>query len=505
VRFRRASLGLSVALGIVASASLVSMCVLAIAHIRDRQGIGAASGALMGLAASARHGVWYPPVLSHGFYGGTRYMPVPIVLGAAGSVVSNEYLVSAKLEVLAVSAALFALMYAVARRRGAPRLVALGVVGAVVASASASTTVLGIRWDALAALLQLAAVAIVAELATPRRAAFAGALCAIAFATKTSALWGPAVVLIWLVRAHRRYAAIFAASFVVSVLAIGIPFQLLSDGRLTAQLRSFTFAGSGFSSRLEGVHRIYQLALRDQRELPLLLLLAGIGVLLAGWKRRLGPYELALVLAAAILVVVMRDLGAYENHLIDVEVLSGVVVAGMWPARREDRRALLVGSGIACALIVATVVAARRTLLPPLQRTVSHELRGRADPRLSTHPFGTRPAGRGCGLFEDASIPILASERPTVLDAFIVHRLQVVRRAALEQLARRVERRDFSRIVLTRPLSDRGWFATLDFGTRIADAARANYRLSTTVDGFFVYTPKGGAASAAACHPTRLD
>src|SRR5690349_23695398 len=97
-------------------------------HVGDRYGVSAASGVWMGLTAAAHAGAWYPPVYSGGFYGGTRYMPTPILLELMGRAVSGEYLVSAKLLIYAVNIGLYVLVYRAARRQGAPMPVSLAIV-----------------------------------------------------------------------------------------------------------------------------------------------------------------------------------------------------------------------------------------------------------------------------------------------------------------------------------------------------------------------------------------
>ncbi len=55
----------------------------AVVHVDDRYGVRAASGVWIGLSSALRDGVFYPPVYDNGFYGGTRYMPLPAFLEAA--------------------------------------------------------------------------------------------------------------------------------------------------------------------------------------------------------------------------------------------------------------------------------------------------------------------------------------------------------------------------------------------------------------------------------------
>lgn len=484
-----------------AGATFLVVATLAAVHVDDRYAVGAASGVWMGLTAAAHAGVWYPTTYSHGFYGGTRYMPLPILLELVGRIVGGEYLVSAKVLVYTVNVALYVLVYIAARRRGAPANVALVIVATVLASSAASTTFLGIRWDSLATLLQLLAVVVVAERSTPRRAVFAGILCALAVATKVSALWAPAAIAVWLVRRSTRRFVEFASALVVTTGLLFALFEALTDGRLLRQAREFTFAGSGHSSLAEGIHRFYQLALRNERSLPLLLAIAGVVLVVSLASRQVGPYELGLLFEIPIVIVVMRDFGTYENHLIDLEVLSGLVVAGLWskPAKAEWTRVGRVA--VVVCLVAAALAADRYTLIPDARAAIAHELRGRPDPRYTTHPAPQLIGMGTCALFEDASIPILAGQRPVVLDAFITHRLQTEDPRALGLLEHRIDTGAFKAIALNFPLTNVGWFATLDFGTALANAMRAHYRLSETLGdaGLYVYTPRRPVSSHRTC------
>jgi hypothetical protein len=232
-----------------------------------------------------------------------------------------------------------------------------------------------------------------------------------------------------------------------------------------------------------------------------------VGVATAAARRRFGVYELACCFLVPVLVVVMRDVGAYENHLLDLEVLAGIEVAALWSSVGALRRAQLLRLAIAACVVLATLNALRFSPISDARHAASHELRGRPDPRWSKRPLPALTAAGDCTLFEDATVPILAGQRPVVVDAFIVHRLQRADPAALDRLVARIDRRTFSSIVLAFPLTNAGWFATLDFGTAISDAIRAHYRLSVaTPDGqFFVYRPIVPPDHPAACRRPSLS
>lgn len=91
---------------------VLSWLVGAIAHADDH-----VSGTWMALAASANSGTLYPPLYDGHFFGGTRFMPVPILLQAGAARVSGEYLVSAKSLSYLLAAALLVLTFVLLRRR----------------------------------------------------------------------------------------------------------------------------------------------------------------------------------------------------------------------------------------------------------------------------------------------------------------------------------------------------------------------------------------------------
>ena len=146
--------------------------------------------------------------------------------------------------------------------------------------------------------------------------------------------------------------------------------------------------------------------------LLLLLAIAGVVLVVSFATRQVGPYELGLLFEIPIVIVVMRDFGTYENHLIDLEVLSGLVVAGLWskPAKAEWMRVGRVA--VVVCLVAAALAADRYTLIPFLARQphTSFEV----DPiRVnSTHPAPQLVRMGTCALFEDALIPILAGQLP---------------------------------------------------------------------------------------------
>jgi len=492
---------------VVAGLVLAAVALLAVVHVDDRYGVSAASGVWMGLSSALQHGVVYPAVYADGFYGGTRYMPLPFVLQAVANAVAGELLVSTKLVIYACACALYVLVFVVMRRRGAPWPVALALVAAVLATFAGGLTTLGIRWDTLATLLQVGAIALVASRpVTPRRAGVSGLLCALGVAAKFSALWAPAAIVVWLAFVARRSLVWFLAVLLGAAVLFAAMTEAASSGRFYENLRLFGFGGSDFAGRLDGVHRLYYLGLRDQREGAMLLLLAGAAVVVAVVRRRVTPWEIAFVACIGVLAVVFRDQGAYENHLVDLLVLAAIVASGAWTAFPEGRRADITRIAVVGAILLATVLASRYTIRPDARAALSHEARGRVDERFAIDDLSRAPLGGRCDLYEDSSIPLMAGFRPFVLDAFMVHRLQTRRSAELNLLVDRIRRGEFPRLVLSTTLDALGWFAVLDFGSRLADAMRAGYRPAEENPGGarWIYVPRKPPAQPFACTGTSL-
>ena len=167
----------------------------------------------MALAKYAASGTLYPPLYDGELFGGTRFMPVPIVLEAAAAKISGEYLASAKALGHVLAAALVVLTFALLRRERCPTPVALLLVSTLLVSGTGLVAAGSIRNDVLPVIVQLGAVALVARSTGRASVAGAGALCAIAVASKLSAWWGLATIVVWLLVYDRRRLAELGVSF----------------------------------------------------------------------------------------------------------------------------------------------------------------------------------------------------------------------------------------------------------------------------------------------------
>ena len=229
-----------------------STAIVAIAHVDDRFEVSHVSGTWMALAQYATERVLYPPLFDGSHFGGTRYMPLGIVLNAGASRVSGEYLVSGKVISYAGAIALFALTFALTRRISRSWPLSLALVGTILVTGAGSSAVHAMRGDTLPATLQLGAIALVLTYSTPA-IALAGVLCALAFMAKFSALWALAAITLWLfIQRRPRLLALFLGTSIVATASLVLAFDAVSDGRMTDNVYTLAFAGtSGRLARRE--------------------------------------------------------------------------------------------------------------------------------------------------------------------------------------------------------------------------------------------------------------
>ena len=69
---------------IVGAAGIAGWLFLALVHIGDRYKVGHVQGIWMALAQYANEGTLYPPLSDGVRFGGTRHMPLPIIVNADG-------------------------------------------------------------------------------------------------------------------------------------------------------------------------------------------------------------------------------------------------------------------------------------------------------------------------------------------------------------------------------------------------------------------------------------
>jgi hypothetical protein len=189
----------------------------AVVHVDDRYRLDHVSGARIALARALDAGVLYPPPYDGTHVGGTRFMPLPIVLHGAMATLTGEYVASGKLLAYLAAMGLVGTVLVLLRRLGCPFPYALGLAVLPLTTKTGLSGSLNLRADVLPLLLQILAVLLVSETASPRASVGAAGLAALAFVSKLSAVRAPVAIVVWLLARDRRRAVWFVAQYVAIV------------------------------------------------------------------------------------------------------------------------------------------------------------------------------------------------------------------------------------------------------------------------------------------------
>jgi hypothetical protein len=93
-------------------------------------------------------------------------------------------------------------------------------------------------------------------------------------------------------------------------------------------------------------------------------------------------------------------------------------------------------------------------------------------------------------LSEDPGVVAVLGRRPTVLDPFMLLRLEQRDPAAVAALAERIRRAEFDLVVLLEPLDDESeWWRRYHFGETVIGAVRDTYVDAGRADGYYLYEP----------------
>jgi hypothetical protein len=481
---------LSAGLTLVGAVVLAAWLLLAAVHLDDRYRLDHVAGARIALAQYLNDGILYPSLYDGAYYGGTRFMPLPIVLHAAMARLTGEYLVSGKLLASGTMLVLLGVTFVLLRRMRCPLPIAVGLLAAVMTTGTALTAGMGLRADSLPLLLQLLAVTAVARSQKPAATVAGAALAALAFAAKLSAVWAPLAICVWLAATDRRRLPWFLVAYGALVGAVLALFGAVSDGRIFENVFGLSTAGlAGAGSLLRGPAALIRLLVDEASAAWVLLPAAAIAAWLAATQRRLSIYVISLACCLVVLCVVLADIGTGWNQLIDLVILTVLVVGELAGRSRSDPlAAVAVPAVLAVVLLWVTVTGLVVTVGPDTREAVGM-LRG-------NQLYGRRPlTGQATPatrlLSEDPYVPVSLGQRPVVLDPFMLRRLEDSDPAAVQRLVERIRAREFELIVLVVPLRppDQEWWREMHFGTRVTDALADAYADSGRAQGYYLYRP----------------
>jgi hypothetical protein len=484
---------LSWAMVAVSGLVFIAWVYLAATHVNDRFGLDQVSGSRIALARYFNDGTLYPALYDGHVYGGTRFMPLPIVLHGLIARLTGEYVVSGKLLGYAATVGLLVTMVALLRRLRCPVPYALILTALVLTTTTGLSATMDLRADVLPLLLQVLAVWIVSSTARPAGTVAAAALAALAFVSKLSAIWAPLAIVVWLLTRDRKRLAWFSAAYVCLAGGLLLVFAGISEGRIFENVFDLATTGvTGLRSVVLSPYRLAHLMVHDATTAWAVFPIVGFAGWLALKERRASIYLLSLVFAIAVLLVVLVDVGTGWNQLIDIVVVSAIVIGEVVARTRIDRGWLdraaagTVAVMLGLAFLWVTLSGFVVTLVPDVRAAISGEASYRNDPFSGVADASTSI------LSEDPYVPVSLGQVPVVLDAFMLLRFGQQHPGAIDDLIQRIDAQEFDLVVLVVPLEplDQSWWREEDFGPEVVKAISRAYVFAGRTQGYYVYRPR---------------
>src|SRR5262245_8330542 len=498
------------ALSIIVALTIVLVwAFIVIAHARDTYLLTHVSGNRMALARYLDEGVLYPPLYDGHNYGGTRIMPLSIVLHASAAGLTGEYVMSGRLLSCFILLVLAVVVFRVLRNLQCPASMA------AILSAFLLVTEPGYRVgfsaltaDGLAVLLQLLAVSSVTAYRGKTGIVMSAVFSALAFMTKFSALWAPMAVVTWLTMRKRNGVWLFASTYVALVaMLIGIV-GVASGGRFFENVFGLSVAGvDGVRVALHAPTHLINIMFGNTPALWALVPVAVLGLAINLGRGETSIYDVSLICHIPLLLLIFADIGADANHLLDLAVL-GVLVIGHASStlsrvfeepsavpRQLRSHGLTVVQAVVLLFALWVTTTHLVVLVPAVYSAmVTFTAGGNANHR----PLEGRITAHDRILSEDPYIPVALGQVPVVMDPFMLLRIGTRHPDAVQPLIQRIEAREFDFVILTAPIERTWWWERFHFGRDVIQAIDRSYDFSGGAEGYYVYAPahfKGNAAT----------
>jgi len=445
------------------------------------------AGVLIAMAGDLKNGVFYRPLYGPEGYGGTRYFPLYFVLHALLMKLGVPVLLGAYLISGAAVVSLLAGVFYLLRGLGVEAWLAACSAGALLAVGCAQYSLVSPHADGLASALNVWGLAVsVRPKLSHRKILLGSILFTLAWSTKITTVFGFGATFVWLMSTGLPAMAWeLAAETCCGYLLVGTALFLGSQGRFWEIFKACASGGTNLLGFVSGPLNMVMLAARLDPGVLLFLFLAVLALAYMVFSGKILHILPALLLVATLVVtaIIYGSPGINENHLLDVQVASVVLIA---------TQLATVGSPLhkqvgICALALVILLAA-----VPLLRKFKN-----GDRRFHPQRFQKVMALVGGThkpiLAENPVIPLLAGQQPYVLDPWMLRLLRTRISGFGEPLLEGLRNQDFGAVVLCMadPKTDFGrwWYETAHFGPGFASALNQNYQLAATVDDQKIYLP----------------
>jgi hypothetical protein len=441
-------------------------------------------GTWLCMAADARAGVLYRPVLSDLGYGGARYAPLfPVIIADfmrfGLSAITSGFVIGLLAAVIAVTG-LFTLM----RRLKTPPVYAAAMAIFLVAATCTRTILLGIKADLLPTGLTLWGLALVIRATAKREsqlALIAGAICfVLAITAKVTSIFGIAAAAIWLLlRGKSRQAAILCLIWLAGTAVAVLLIQSVSDGRASAIFHVSATGGGDISRFLKGPRFLFtDMATQDKTLLGLWLLAIFI---IAVTRRWTSLPALLLLLCTAGTIIIYGSPGTHLNHLVDMNAAAILVIATQ---RLKNQKLQLAALVCTLFLISSAAIACLRNI----SEIRHNDQRGQM---LAAMADTGKSSTKGPVLSEDPLLPMIHGERPYMLDPFMFRAIRSREPAIADQFWQDLSAQRFKAVILHGSPNDPAYATNeYDFGPGFIYQLEKQYVLTSVHGSFYVLLPK---------------
>ena len=406
-----------------------------------------ASGVWTALAQDFARGIFYRPTADAYGFGGTRYMPLFFVLHGTLIRFSLDPVV-AGLVLTVASIVLFDLaLLCCSRALGVAWSLAVPLSVLCHAAVSFQLLSLQVKGDLLAAALNLWGIYFGLRYARARSplvlCCCAGALLG-AFLTKFTALLGAVAVCAWLIRRGERRQAVALAALLAALAAGALALiQWASDGRALASFRAVASGGARPGYALGAPLWFLLVALQD----PVFLIIVAVAAVYAAALVRNARVSFPVgyfLLAAAGTLAIFTSPGTDSNHFTDL--LGAAVLLLGWQLTFEAGPP---SPRPAVALAVALAGLTALTWVPGMISIKSLIEKGGRPERWKVAAI-VQALGpqRHDLLSENPILPVMAGQRPRVLDPFNLRLLARERPDVAAEFTRRMSDASFGAVVL---------------------------------------------------------
>jgi len=441
------------------------------------------SGIWVAMASDFSHGTFYRPLYSQALgYGGTRYFPLHFVLLGELMHFGNSVAVWHLLD-LTILFLLLAGVYAFLRRYQTPRIYAAALAMLVPAAKSGQLPAVTIRTDALPLMFGIWGMVVCLS---PQfgwlEVISAAILFSLGFASKeTSSYVVVAVCLPFLMAGRRRdafrvlWTSLLGFSLVLAAMFVA------SGGGVFTMMKHVALEGASPLSLLAAPLALLAW-IRDPGSVAFFVL-AAASLLILPRSRLFELPAVFFVVASAAVGVVLVTPGTIWNHLIDVQV-AAVCLFGTWLFREDDQKVYQYGRALLAMAACIAVFPAGLDLR-----------RERAEERVNKYAEAMRilrtidkPI-----LAEDATIPVLAGQRPYIIDAMNIAVVSHDNPSFAEPLQEMLNKQAFGAVVLQldqHSPAGQIWYDSWAFGPWFIPTLNKNYEFRVASRGLFYYFPR---------------